>query len=86
MPDLLHFIIKITERHAGRSLRDAMRFFKTITTNEYMQGVKKGHLRPFDKKLWQKSFYDHIIRNEQDYNETWKYIEENPLRWKLNKK
>ena len=28
--------------------------------------------------LWQKGFYDHIIRNEKDYDETWNYIDANP--------
>ena len=31
-----------------------------MTTNEYMRCVKEGKLLPFDKKLWQKSYYDHI--------------------------
>jgi hypothetical protein len=29
-----------------------------------------------------KGFYDHVIRNEQDYLARWKYIDENPLKWK----
>ena len=33
--------------------------------------------------VWQKSFYEHIIRNETDYLETRQYILNNPLRWKL---
>lgn len=64
-----------------RSLQDAMRWFKTMTTNEYIREVKKGNLKPFDKKLWQKSYFDHIIRSEQDYKEIWQYIENNPSRW-----
>ena len=83
MPDHLHFIINITERHAGRSLQDAIRFFKTMTTNEYIHLVKEGFLTPFDKKLWQKSYYDHVIRNQQDYDEIWQYIENNPSKWFL---
>ncbi len=31
--------------------------------------------------LWQKSFYDHIIRNEEDFQRIWQYIDENPARW-----
>ena len=31
--------------------------------------------------LWQRSFYDHIIRNEADYLRIWDYIDTNPLRW-----
>ena len=81
MPDHLHLLVNITERHIGRSLQDAMRFFKTMTTNEYIKGVKNNALLPFDKKLWQKSYYDHVIRNQGDYNETWEYIENNPAKW-----
>ncbi len=83
MPDHLHLIVTIKERHTGRSLPDVMRFLKTMTTNEYIRGVKQGQLPPFDGKLWQKSYYDHVIRNQQDYNEVWEYIENNPAKWML---
>jgi len=32
-------------------------------------------------KLWQTGYYDHIIRDEQDYQARWKYIDGNPARW-----
>ncbi len=35
--------------------------------------------------VWQKSYYDHIIRNEQDYKEIYEYIENNPQKWELDK-
>ena len=31
--------------------------------------------------VWQKGFYDHVIRNEGDYLDIWRYIEGNPGRW-----
>lgn len=37
------------------------------------------------EKVWQRSYYDHVIRGQQDYEEIWQYIEENPLRWKSDK-
>lgn len=80
MPDHLHFIFNITERHTGRSLQDAIKFFKTMTTNEYIKGVKSNVLPSFNKKVWQKSYYDHIIRNQDDYNEVWEYIQNNPTK------
>ena len=43
--------------------------------------AKDGILPPFDKQIWQRSFYDHIIRNRDDYNEIYKYIYENPMKW-----
>ncbi len=58
-----------------------MQWFKTMTTNEYIRCVKEKRLKPFNKKLWQKSYYEHIIRNEDDYIETTQYILENPGRW-----
>ena len=83
MPDHLHLIVTIKEHHVGASLPDVMQFFKTMTTNEYIRGVKKGILPPFDRKLWQKSYYDHVVRNQEDYNEIWEYIENNPAKWMM---
>lgn len=81
MPDHLHLIITIKEQRAGASLPDVMGFFKTMTTNEYIRGVKEGVLPPFEGKLWQKSYYDHVIRNQRDYIAVWEYIENNPANW-----
>lgn len=36
-------------------------------------------------KLFQRSYYDHVIRNQQDYNEAWNYIENNPRKWVIQK-
>ena len=35
--------------------------------------------------VWQKSFYDHVIRSEQDYSDIWNYIEGNPSKWAEDK-
>ena len=32
--------------------------------------------------LWQRSYYDHIIRNEADYLRIWNYIDTNPVQWR----
>lgn len=34
------------------------------------------------RSLWQRSYYDHVIRNEDDYREIWNYIDANPVRWR----
>ncbi len=84
MPNHIHLIVLITERHAGRSLHDVMRWFETMVTNEYIRNVKKGILKPFNKKIFQKSFHEHIIRGENDYKKIWEYIDTNPLKWELD--
>lgn len=84
MPDHIHLIIIICGAaggHAGPPLQDVIRWFKTQTTNEYIRGVKSGIYPPYNKKIWQRSFYDHIIRNSSDMTETVKYIYDNPLKW-----
>jgi len=80
MPDHLHLIIVIQE--GGKSsLEDVIAWLKTMTTNDYINGVKSGLFSPFDNKLWQRSYYNHIIRNEQDLEENRDYILTNPIRW-----
>ena len=36
-------------------------------------------------RVFQRSFYDHIVRNRDDYHEIYKYIHENPIRWYFDK-
>ena len=50
-----------------------------------MKMVKEGMLPSFDKQIWQRSFYDHVIRNRDDYNEIYKYIYENPMKWQFDR-
>ncbi len=45
-----------------------------------------NHMKGFASKqagisLWQGRFYEHIIRNHQDYLDVWSYIENNPAKW-----
>ena len=86
MPNHFHAIILID--HFGlegqTSLEKIVREFKSRSTVAYVNLVKDGKLPPFDKKIWQRSYYDHIIRNEQDYLDIWQYIDNNPLQWQLD--
>ena len=38
------------------------------------------------EKVFQRSYYDHVIRNQQDYDEIWQYIENNPRKWLIEKR
>jgi putative transposase len=63
------------------SLGDVVGSFKSFTTYKYIDGVKNCNWKPFYKKLWQRNYYEHIIRNNGDLNRIRKYILENPLNW-----
>ncbi|WP_211752240.1 transposase [Nitrosomonas communis] len=39
----------------------------------------------FDGKLWQRNYWEHIVRNEPDWNQIRAYIQNNPLQWTLDK-
>ena len=100
MPNHIHFIIKRTGDHTGSTgdhtgstgdhigsplLRDIIGWFKTMTTNEYIAGVKDGRFMPFKGRLWQRNYYEHIIRNYDDYINIAEYIQNNPLKWEEDK-
>ncbi|MFH0771727.1 MAG: transposase [Candidatus Omnitrophota bacterium] len=55
--------------------------FKMITTKQYIIGVKENSWPPFDKHLWQRSFYDHVIRTNASLQNIREYIVNNPSTW-----
>jgi REP element-mobilizing transposase RayT len=55
--------------------------FKSLTTNQYIRQVKNNHWPSFNKRLWQRGFYEHIIRNEEELAKIQEYIGLNPLMW-----
>ena len=59
--------------------------FKSKTTVEYIKAVKKGALQPFEKRIWQRNYHDHIIRNQKDYQRIWQYIDTNVQKWQLDR-
>ena len=56
--------------------------FKSITTVEYIRGVKNLEWQPFIGKLWQRNYYEYIIRNQQSYETISNYIINNPAKWR----
>ena len=68
----------------GLSLQEIIQWFKTMTTNEYIKEVKSRNFPPFEKRIWQRSFYDHIIRDDEDMNRIREYIRDNPAKWTLD--
>jgi REP element-mobilizing transposase RayT len=82
MPNHFHAIIMIdSSTLQAVSLSEGIQWFKTMTTNAYIQGVHGLGWTPFEGKLWQRSFYDHIIRDEQELFIITDYITQNPAKW-----
>ena len=87
MPNHFHAIITITraDMESAPTVSEIVQSFKRYSTIEYAKMVRDGILPPFDSQIWQRSFYDHIIRNRDDYIETFKYISENPMKWQSDR-
>jgi putative transposase len=68
-----------------KTIGDMMDAFKSITTVEYIRGVKTKNWSRFNGKLWQRDYYEHIIRNERSYLTISNYIINNPQKWKADK-
>jgi len=64
------------------SLGEIIGRFKSYTTRQYISGVKNNKWIPFYEKLWQRGYYDRIIRNEKELLAIRKYIINNPINWK----
>ncbi|MBR5827382.1 MAG: transposase [Clostridia bacterium] len=79
MKDHIHLIVFINDQ-TETSLPVIMEWFKTMTTNEYIKGVRAQKFEAFEKKFWQRSYNDHIIRNEKDLEEKRQYILNNPIK------
>jgi putative transposase len=75
----------ILGEHVGSPLHRVVQWFKTMTTNEYIRGVKTLDWPRFNGKLWQRNYYEHIIRNETSYLTISNYIINNPAKWDTDK-
>ena len=92
MPDHIHIIIRLDDGTIGASPRPGenvgaeahirpknkiasiVRSIKTLTTKE------------IGLSIFQRSYYDHVIRNQQDFDDVWQYIENNPRKWIIEKR
>ena len=77
MPNHVHFVVSIAaERGPSRT---------PAPTNARLPAFLSAWKRLTNKKagfpIWQRGYYDHVIRNEADYLRIWQYMDENPVRW-----
>ena len=59
--------------------------YKSVTTVEYVRGVKAYGWRRFAGRLWQRNYYEHVIRDEGELDRAREYIVNNPLKWALDR-
>lgn len=72
MPNHIHFLISINYAN-GITISKVIKHFKTIISKELSYSI------------WQKSFYEHIVRNEKEYLKIKEYIRNNIINWAKDK-
>ena len=100
MPNHLHLIIDICRERivcvpqnktdkTKMAVPKLIQIFKSAITKECRKITDNGthtmrSLR-YSQQMWQKSYHDHIIRDEHEYQKIWEYIDTNLLKWELDK-
>lgn len=86
MPNHVHFIAFLSSdnRETARVAPTAtvgaiVGAYKSLVANKWLTVCKSNNV--FMGRLWQRNYYEHIIRDENDYLTKWQYIDENPARW-----
>ncbi len=81
MPNHIHILLTIKSSPSGRS-------GTPVPTNslvsKFVGTFKRFCNKEYGCNIWQERSYDHIIRNQEDYNEKWEYIDCNPLKWETD--
>lgn len=77
MPNHVHLLLRVCADECGRPL-------VAPTVSRIINQLKGYVSKRAGKVIWQKSFYDHVVRGREDYEEHLKYIDENPIRWRYD--
>ena len=72
MPNHVHMILALQRENPG--IPYIVAAYKAAVT-------RRIHETDPDRKVWQASFHDHVIRSQKDYERIWLYIEANPQNW-----
>lgn len=84
MPNHIHFIIEMNLEKidsSGTDLSEPIQAFKSLTTREYGVGVRQHGWPPYRGILWQKRYFETIVRNERALDRHRRYIASNPANW-----
>jgi len=77
----------ITNRATTRvapTVGDMMGAYKSLTTNAYIRGVKQSGWLRFNAKMWQRNYWEHIVRDASEYHRIATYIRNNPSKWDMD--
>ena len=89
MPDHIHMIIRLDNGSMWAStptntdVRESAQIRPKSRIASIVRSIKTLSAKEIGAPVFQRSYYDHVIRNQQDYNAVWEYIEQNPRKWMM---
>ena len=85
MPNHIHFIVSVTQDPSGASGTPPPTTTRSVQAIlAFVSTFKRLSNRTAHTDLWQRGYYDHVIRGRDDYEEIWQYIDSNPAKWTLD--
>ena len=89
MPNHIHMIVRIDNGPPGKippageaaAQRPNGAGSSAPASSDAVGALKRLVNRRLGHDIWQRSFHEHVIRNENEYREVWEYIDANPARW-----
>jgi len=79
------FVLRATTRVAptrkNTGIGNIIGAFKSIVTIEYIRGIDRYGWEPFNGQLWQRNYYETILRDNESYARISEYIKDNPAKW-----
>ncbi|MBQ6703027.1 MAG: transposase [Clostridia bacterium] len=85
MPDHIHILIVVKKEkdtiQKGGASRTSPPTRQHSSVSKNVSTFKRFCNKEYGENIWQESFFDHIIRSNEDYEEHLKYIHENPIKW-----
>ena len=78
MPNHIHILLFVRENGSPRTSTPTK---QTSFVSHFVSTFKRFCNKEYGENIWQRGFYDHVIRGQEDYEEIAKYIHENPIRW-----
>ena len=85
MPNHLHGLVSTVGMSSPPVLGSIVGAFKSITARAYRAGADEGRWPPMPNGLWQRGYFDHIIRDETDAAHAMEYIANNPANWRTDR-
>ena len=83
MPNHVHLLVRWDRALREAPLQKRSQLSKMIGYLK-MNVTKTAHTLYGCEKIWQRSYHDHVIRDEADYRKIWNYIDTNPVKWEAD--